>query len=181
MKFADAEEDYGTARYIIFGVPFEDKEMSFRSGAAKAPNAIRDVSYNYESHHFESGVDLSIARMHDAGNFSLDEAKKFLEKVIKDGKIPIVMGGAHSITPPLVSSLDDDFGVVILDAHMDFRSSYLGSPQSHACTARRIFEMVGRERVLAAGVRSASSEEIKDAKKSWFQTLRCSIHKKSGR
>ena len=169
MKFADAEEDYGTARYIIFGVPFEDKEMSFRSGAARAPNAIRDVSYNYESHHFQSGVDLSIARMHDAGNFSLEGAKKFLEKVIEDGKTPIVMGGAHSITPPLVSSLDDDFGVVILDAHMDFRSSYLGSPQSHACTARRIFEMVGRERVLAAGVRSASSEEIKEAKNLGFR------------
>ena len=168
MKFADAEEDYGTAKYVIFGIPYEDKEMSFRSGTSMAPDSIRHMSYNYESRHFQSGVDLSLAGMHDAGNFSLDEAKKFLEKVVKDGKIPIVMGGAHSITPPLVSSLKEDFGIVILDAHMDFRSSYLGSPHSHACTARRIFEMLGKERVLLMGVRSASSEEIKEVKNLGF-------------
>ncbi len=168
MKFADAGEDYPKARFVIFGIPHEDREMSFRAGARLAPNAIRDASYNYESYHFSSGMELSEAKIHDAGNFELENGVEFIRRVVEDGKMPIAIGGAHSITPPLVSSIKGDFGVVILDAHMDFRKSYLGSPASHACTARRIFEMLGEDRVVSAGIRSVSKEEMEEAEKYGF-------------
>jgi len=178
MKFADAEEEYETARYVIFGIPHEDEEMSFRNGTSKAPYEIRNVSHNYESYHFQKKMDLSLAGMHDAGNFSVREAGEFLRNAVKEGKMPIVMGGAHSITPFLVSSMEGDFGVIILDAHMDFRSTYLGSPQSHACTTRRIFEEVGKKRVMSIGVRSASKEEVEEAKNLGFVYYDASYLKK---
>lgn len=168
MLFADAEAGYKESLFVIFGVPFEDREMSFRSGTADAPDFIRYAGWNYESYDMKTGIDLQDIHIHDAGNVSLEEAPELIRKIRSDGKIPIGMGGAHSITPHLVSSLDEEFGVVVLDAHMDFRDEYLGDGESHACASRRIFEMVGRDNIVSVGVRSASRDEMKDAENLGF-------------
>jgi len=168
MIFADAEAGYKESLFVIFGVPFEDKEMSFRSGAADAPDFIRYAGWNYESYDMKTGTDLQDIAIHDAGNVALEKAPELIRKIRNDGKIPVVMGGAHSITPHLVSSLDEEFGVVMLDAHMDFRDEYLGDAESHACASRRIFEMVGKERIVSLGVRSASRDETKEAEELGF-------------
>ncbi|MBC7081197.1 MAG: agmatinase [Thermoplasmatales archaeon] len=162
MKFADAENSYEDAKFVIIGIPYEDAEMSFRKGTSFAPDHIRYESWNYESYDLRNNFDLSTAKINDAGNFGLDEGRKFVNKVISDGKIPIIVGGAHSISP---SILPDETGVVILDAHLDFREEYLGDKNSHACAARRIFERVGKEKIVSFGIRSACKEEIGDAKK----------------
>lgn len=46
--------------------------------------------------------------------------------------------------------------VLQLDAHADMRDSYQGSPHSHACVARRIYELCP---IVQVGVRSMSAEE----------------------
>ena len=166
MIFADADQSYPEAEFVILGISYEDEEMSFRKGASDAPDFIRYESWNYESYCIKHNVDLQNIAIHDAGNFNIEEGKKFVKKVMEDRKTPIVIGGAHSITPYIISSLPKDFGVVILDAHMDFRDEYMGNKQSHACSARRIFEAVGKEKIISFGIRSASQEEIKEAK-SW--------------
>ena len=179
MKFADAEQSYGEAKFIIFGVPYEDVEMSFRDGASKAPDFIRYASWNYESYAIFHDIDLQDIAIHDAGDFDIENARDFICKICNDKKIPIVMGGAHSISPHLISSIKENFGVVILDAHMDFRKEYLGDANSHACTARRIFDKVGKDKVVSIGVRSSSKEEIEDAKKLGFKYyLTSQYHKK---
>jgi len=167
MIFADATWQYKDARYVIVGIPYEDKEMSFRKGASKAPDYVRELSYNYESYDIFTGVDLASIPFHDAGNFDLNEAKKFIEKVVEDKKIPIAIGGAHSITPFIVPYEEID-GVVILDAHADFRNEYLGDKNSHACATRRIFERIGNK-VMSIGVRSISKGEKEDAEKLGFK------------
>ncbi len=48
LKFADAEYDYDSSKYVIFGVPF-DGTTSFRPGSRFAPNSIRIASKNLES------------------------------------------------------------------------------------------------------------------------------------
>jgi len=52
--------------------------------------------------------------------------------------------------------------VLYLDAHMDFRSSYLGDDRSHACSSRRIVDRLGAKNVVVLGVRSVSREEVDD-------------------
>lgn len=49
-----------------------------------------------------------------------------------------------------------DVTVLQLDAHADMRDSYQGSPYSHACVARRIYELCP---LVQVGVRSMSAEE----------------------
>ncbi|MCI4323668.1 MAG: arginase family protein, partial [Thermoplasmata archaeon] len=57
------------------------------------------------------------------------------------------------------------------DAHLDFRSSYLGDPRSHACSARRILERVGPENIVVLGVRSAGKEEVEENKSIGMQYI----------
>ncbi|TLZ78690.1 MAG: agmatinase, partial [Methanobacteriota archaeon] len=78
------------------------------------------------------------------------------------GKIPIVVGGEHSLAPAVVRAFPKDIGVIGIDAHLDFRDQYLEDRWSHACSARRIADHVGVEHVVYMGVRSYSAEERED-------------------
>ena len=83
-------------------------------------------------------------------------------KIVKAGKIPIAIGGEHSIAPAVVRGLPTEVGVIGLDAHLDFRDAYMEDKWSHACSQRRIGDHVGFDRTLYAGVRSFSAEEKED-------------------
>jgi len=51
---------------------------------------------------------------------------------VQRGKFPIVLGGEHSITPPVVSAWRKISGVSVLqiDAHADLRESFMGTPHN---------------------------------------------------
>jgi agmatinase len=172
--FADANARLDDAEFVVLGVPF-DRTTSFRPGARFGPDAIRLHSWNFESYDLETGIDLADARVHDLGNTdefgSAEEmvrgVRDELRPIYRAGKFPIVLGGDHACAPPSVESYPDgapSLGVLYLDAHLDFRASYLGDARSHACSSRRIVEKVGAHNVVVLGVRSVSHEEIDDNK-----------------
>ena len=169
--FADAQATFEDARFVILGIPF-DRTTSFRPGARFGPDSIRHQSWNFESYDLETGVDFAEVPVHDMGNVpdfgsSLDMANGVREAVkplIDAGKFPVVLGGDHACSPPVVEAFPSApaLGVFYIDAHLDFRSTYLGDPRSHACSARRISEKVGAANVVVFGVRSVSAEEVED-------------------
>ncbi|MCI4350136.1 MAG: agmatinase [Thermoplasmata archaeon] len=171
--FADANADWDDARFVVLGVPF-DRTTSFRPGARFGPDAIRQHSWNFESYDLETGLDLADIPTHDLGNMEefgsaqvmVDGVREAVAPIYAAGKFPITFGGDHACSPPCVEAYPkpDELGVLYLDAHMDFRSSYLGDPRSHGCSARRIVERVGARNVVVLGVRSVSAEEISDNK-----------------
>jgi agmatinase len=172
--FADANATLDEAEFVVLGVPF-DRTTSFRPGARFGPDAIRQHSWNFESYDLETGIDLSEAKLHDLGNTDefgsaadmVEGVRDELRPIYRAGKIPFVLGGDHACAPPSVEAYPDDapsLGVLYLDAHLDFRESYLGDRRSHACSSRRIVEKVGARNVVVLGVRSVSREEI-DANK----------------
>ena len=177
--FADANAPAEGAEFALLGVPY-DATSSFRSGSRAAPNAMRDASWNFETYLMEHGVDLTDMAIHDCGNLEdlarpedmLEAVKEAVTGILRNSSFPIVMGGEHSLTPGVVSALKqsgvggpDGFGVIVLDAHMDFRDQYLNVPQSHACSSRRTSEIVGPESIVAIGVRSVSREEMEEIQK----------------
>ncbi len=88
------------------------------------------------------------------------EVKFTIEKILDDGKFPIMLGGEHSITAGAALALKEkNISIIFIDAHSDFREEYLGLKYSHACVARRCFEILGERRVYSIGVRSVSKEE----------------------
>jgi agmatinase len=82
---------------------------------------------------------------------------------MKRDKFPVVLGGEHSITPPVVAAVAEKHpGLSVLqrDAHADLRESYMGTPHNHACAMRRSLEFA---RVTQVGIRSMSTEEAQAA------------------
>ena len=186
--FADAEAGFKESDYVIFGVPY-DKTSSFRYGARKAPFEIRQASWNFESFHIDTKTDLTKIKVHDYGDVDISDMESaemvkivedFTIKIIKENKIPIAIGGEHSITSGIISALSKNYSnlnVVFLDAHLDFRDSYEGNKFNHACSLRRVADVVGIENVVNLGIRSAEKEEYESAleKKLYFvesQTIR---------
>ncbi len=170
-RFADATAELEEAQYVVLGVPF-DRTTSFRPGARFGPDSIRQHSWNFESYDLETGVDLTDVPIHDLGNAPefgsagqmVASMRSELAPIYAAGKIPIVLGGDHACAPPCVEAYPEpsELGVLYLDAHLDFRASYLGDDRSHACSSRRIVERVGARNVVVLGVRSVSKEEVED-------------------
>lgn len=186
--FADAETGYKDALFVIFGVCY-DRTSTFRKGSVHGPNAIRTASWNFESYNLLTGVNFRDLPVHDYGNVLLNEnatpaemvqiVKTVSERFVSDGKIPILLGGEHSITPNVVHNFSEDTAVVSLDAHLDFREAFKGERFNHACTIRRISDHIPIENLLVCGVRSAEKEEFDDALRLGLDTIdSITIHKK---
>ena len=168
-RFADANAKLADAKIVLFGVPY-DRTCSFRGGSRYAPRAIRQASYNFESYMMDHGRDLAripVADIGDTASFGastemVDGVSKQASEVLRAGKVPIVLGGEHSLAPAVVRTFPKDIAVLGVDAHLDFRDSYLYDKWSHACSARRCADHVGVDRVVYMGVRSFSGEERED-------------------
>jgi agmatinase len=172
--FVDARASFDDAEFVVVGVPF-DRTTSFRPGARFGPDSIRMHSRNFESYDLETGIDLAGARVHDLGNteeFGNSEdmvraVRQEVGPIFAAGKVPIVLGGDHACSPPVVEAYPPSapsLGVLYLDGHLDFRDSYLGDRRSHGCSSRRILEKVGTRNIVVLGVRSAALEEMEDNK-----------------
>ncbi|MCL7414514.1 MAG: agmatinase [ANME-2 cluster archaeon] len=170
LYFADADSSYSDAAFVIFGAPF-DGTSSFRKGSRMAPDAIREASYNFETYNSFFDIDLSDVPFHDAGDVDIGEdhtvdqaisaVSGMVNKILADGKIPIMLGGEHSLTLPCAGAskaVYDDLGVVVLDAHLDLRSEYKGQSNNHACVSRHIIEDV-TPRYVSIGIRSGTKDE----------------------
>jgi agmatinase len=78
---------------------------------------------------------------------------------VRHGKIPLMLGGEHSITLGAVKAVKKkhkDLSVLQFDAHTDVMDEYEGSKFSHTCVMRRIQE----ERIKTAqiGMRNINTE-----------------------
>ncbi|MDR0523408.1 MAG: agmatinase [Candidatus Methanoplasma sp.] len=166
VSYAGAEHGYDDADAVIAGIPY-DRTASFKAGAREAPSHIRRASYNFEESHFEHGLDQRSPRVHDYGDCEdrflpedmFEEVGFALGPAARDGKFIVAIGGEHTINIPLMR-LFKNVSLLTIDAHLDSRDEYLGTPYSHACVTRRAAEHLGIENVFAMGVRSISREEL---------------------
>ena len=171
-QFLSCDYSLKEAEYVIFGVPF-DKTSTFRSGSRFAPSSIRESSLNIESYDIQTELDLEDIKICDIGDLNiandLNETLKRVESVVKilveAKKIPIIIGGEHTITKGSIRAFKDNCGVVIFDAHLDLRDDYLGSVLSHATFVRRLTEEVGSDKIVMIGTRAVCKEEIEYARK----------------
>ncbi len=168
IGYAGAESGYDEAEAVIFGIPY-DHTSCFKAGAREAPTAVRRASYNFEETHFEHGIRqrrLSVCDYGNCDDFILPEdmfgeVDFAVGPAIRDGKFPISIGGEHSVNIPIVRNYDpDDIALISIDAHLDSRDEYLGSPNSHACVTRRAAEHLGIDNVYVLGARAIGEEEL---------------------
>ena len=169
MMFADSGSDYASSKYVIHGILF-DGTSSFRTGSRWAPEAIRKASYNYEPYDFDCDRDLSEPLVHDMGdseygnlNEMVVDLEKTTSRLVEDEKVPITLGGEHSVTFPCIKALarEIELVAVIFDAHLDFKAEYLGNEFGHASVARNISHL--GVPLIQVGIRSGARDEYKHA------------------
>ncbi len=91
------------------------------------------------------------------------EIRRVTAAILEHDKFPIVLGGEHSITSPVVAAMAGKYpglSVLQIDAHADLRDTYMGTRFNHACAMRRVLE---HARSTQVGIRSMSTEEAKAA------------------
>lgn len=185
-RIADANFDYEDSKYVIFGVPF-DYTSSFRRGSSRGPLEVRRAYDNLESYDVTYEIDFTEVPICDVGDVSVnedpDETVDSVAEVVKiirdDGKIPIMIGGEHSITGGSIRNFKDH-SMIIVDAHSDFRFSYMGHKNNHACATRRSLEVLGEGKIFSFGTRSTSREEYEDPDYKKVEFIRSEIVKQNG-
>ena len=169
--FADADAEYSSADYVLFGVPF-DGTTSFKAGCRDAPLAIRQVSYNIETYLPFYDLGMTDVSVHDMGDMyveclpdlMVEQVADAVSDLMKDEKIPVMMGGEHSVTIGAVQTLKPKW-YVVCDAHLDMQDEYRGSPFNHDCVTARVSEAV--ENIVIIGARSGCREEFEFARENY--------------
>jgi len=165
---------YDDSNCVIVPVPYEGT-ATYGKGASSGPAAIIEASQNAETFDFPTGRNYESLAFHtleplEVKDMEPAEAMAAVEdtaaSLLKDGKVPFLLGGEHSITVPAVRAVfthyGGDIGVVQLDAHADLRNEYEGSIHNHACVMARVREFAP---ALQLGIRSCSIEEHERIKK----------------
>ena len=169
------------ADIVILGVPDESRSHAKRKGASKGPDSLRSASNNYEF--FErDGNTIPICPMSgtlenksilDFGNVARDDLYRLIFDLVSAKKIPITIGGDHSITTLILNGIYDAFEsnkitLLYFDAHPDFVSStrnYYGSVITDSS------ELINFTKSMLIGTRAAELEELENASKKKLEII----------
>ncbi len=188
-EFDQGKEDFSL--FHILPVPYEES-VSYGGGTSRGPAAILDASDQLEAYDgtgfpgeegfythapvdCQGGQPLVFPRITEAVQRILSYphpglkygGKKHtpetpLQSIFR--KIPIVLGGEHSITFPVIQAFANVFGaqnigVVQFDAHADLHEAYDGNPYSHASVMYRINQDLNIP-IYQLGIRALGPDEI---------------------
>ena len=164
-------DNFDESDLVIVGIPDETQSHALRQGAKEAPFRIREIS-NIRDLYIRDGkkslgfpLHGSDKKVHDLGNISREEIDNLYSKIAEKKKIPISIGGDHSITRQIIKSLSNKLGkisLVYFDAHPDLVSSttnYYGSVFYDVLTNINI------ESSIQIGTRTPEKEELDNIKK----------------
>ncbi len=168
---------YRDAKTVI--IPFGlEASVSYGRGTAKGPRAILKASHEVEL--FDEGlwcepyrkiapVTLKESDIPQNIKSALARLENSVQRVLEDGKFPLVLGGEHALTAGAIRPFArhyQDLVILHFDAHADLRDGYQGEHYSHASALRRCLDddavaQHGQHiELISCGIRNISSEEI---------------------
>lgn len=155
----------------VVGAPL-DQGTTNRSGTRYGPRAIREASQIYGSFfQSEKGIfdielgkfKLSNTRIIDYGDIpvaptlseiNLDLITSVIRNIVRKNIFPIVLGGDHSITFPVIRSFRNlPMDIIHFDTHTDFLDEELGITISHANPIKRASELKNINKITQIGIR----------------------------
>lgn len=175
QTFIGCDNEYKESTVVLFGAPF-DGTTSYRPGARFASNAMRNESIGIETYSPYLDKDLEDYKIFDGGDLEFGfgnpskvvaKIKDYTSKILKDNKIPAMIGGEHLVTLGAVQAAFEkynDLHIIHFDAHADLRDKYLDESLSHATVMHRIWDIVGDNKIFQFGIRSGEKYEFEFAK-----------------
>jgi arginase len=161
----------------LLGLPY-DASSSFLRGTAGAPAVIRQALHSPAGNPWtETGVDLGAdGALGDAGDVPLGASGPELRTKIEEsvrtlleaGGRPIVLGGDHSVTYPIVRAVrwfHPRLSVLHFDAHPDLYPEFEGDRYSHASPFARILEERLADQVVQVGIRTMNAVQRAQAER----------------
>ncbi len=154
------------ADIAVLGVPF-DIALGFRPGARFAPRALREASLRSVPPFtgLDGNTRLQGVTFADASDVILPSLEPELARqrtteaakaVRSRCKVPVFLGGDHSVSYPLLRAFDDvnDLHIVQLDAHLDFTDVRNDTKWSNSSPFRRAAEaMPNLKHITTVGLR----------------------------
>lgn len=174
----DKHELTSNVDFVITGVPFEATSTSPRTGAKTAPTVIRKA-FDLFALLTEQGTDIFKKTIVDIGDIEVypsliettmtsitDTISSVLSLKPDSPPIPIIIGGDHFITYPIIQgfikSLNQKFGIIVFDAHVDLYDKWLYKEEYAHCTVfHRILDIksLNSNDLLFIGTRDIDYEE----------------------
>jgi agmatinase len=182
MNFGGIDPAYPTfeeAAFVVIPIPY-DLTSTYQSGSRRGPHAILEASGHMELYDEELCKETYLTGIYTLSPLESDARgpgemvhviRHATADVLAHNKIPVILGGEHSISFGVVQAMREKFpgiSVLQLDAHADLRNYYQCSPYSHASVGRRIAELCP---LVQAGIRSMSAEEAAFMKESAIRTF----------
>lgn len=135
----------------FLGVPFDDA-TTYRPGARFGPRAIREASTLLKPYNPETGTNLDDFSIVDHDDVPvvpgyIDDTFNAIEErvahVLEHDVLPVLAGGDHSTTLPILRAIAEEHGPVSLvqfDAHSDLWTEYFGRDHNHGTTVHYAIE-----------------------------------------
>jgi len=183
-ELSDTEKNKDFSKFHIIPVPLE-KTVSYGKGTSMGPQAIIEASNELERYTGKSEPCLDGIYTHpflDCNkpiDIVINELQKLTQSVSSKNKIPVILGGEHSITYGAVNGIfkglelknKNEIGILQIDAHADLREKYENEVHSHASVMYLLSEE--NYKIAQCGVRALSKEEADNRRK--FQITSYSV------
>lgn len=170
-ELSSKELDPQRALFHVIPAPLE-LTVSYGSGTKRGPQAILEASEQLERWDGQ-GEPCAVGIFTQAPVVCEDMKAVQTElyqrgyTLAKMGKIPVTLGGEHSLSYGVVKGVMDalqrPIGLIQIDAHADLRIAYQGHEHSHAS----VMHLLAQEgcRIASFGVRAFCKEEAEQRKK----------------
>jgi agmatinase len=168
MRYSDVM-NINESNIVLLGVPDESKSKAPRKGAKNGPNQFRKALFSSENFKRSGQLipicpmkgDLSKKKVFDIGNIKRNNLYPQIAELISQRKVPIVIGGDHSITSTTLNAIKKitkkKINLIYFDAHPDFVTStkdYYGSVISDS------LDCIDIKKSIFVGIRACEPEEL---------------------
>jgi agmatinase len=160
------------ADFAVLGVPFDEGTWGW-PGERYGPRALREASQEY-NHELTEGfvyldgnrTTLKGKRWVDVGNVEVmptvaaetnDKITAAVRKILSKRSFPIIVGGDHSITFPVVRAFDIPITVVHFDAHLDTWNGAAGN-LDHSSWVNRAAKLATVKKIVQVGMRGLAND-----------------------
>ncbi len=163
-----------------------DTSTMHRCGTRFGPKAIREASMLYSMNYTQQAgfYDIELrkhllsgVRMIDCGDIptlptlfaeTLDIVTQSIRDIRARGAVPVVLGGDHSISFPVVRAFSDTpLHLIQFDTHLDLMDEVVGIRHSHANPMKRISELEHVNGLTQIGIRGLNNppEWVEESKR----------------